>query len=191
MFNIHSTEIIVVLIVALIVIGPDKLPMAIKTASLWVGRFRRSFHKVKAEIERELNTDEIRRQLHNESVLAELEEAKSHVEKARTDVEGVARETEQSVSNIVNSDDFDPGASKYTDQQKEHADDETSTTIADELDEVSEHIEDINKKLYGSGKNPKLAEAKPDQDTPDQDTPTQDKLAQAKPSQDKQDNDPS
>ena len=189
MFNIHSTEIIVVLIVALIVIGPDKLPMAIKTASLWVGRFRRSFHKVKAEIERELNTDEIRRQLHNESVLAELEEAKSHVEKAKSDVEGVARETEQSVSNIVNSDDFDPGASKYTDQQQEKADDQKAATITDELDEVSEHIEDINKQLYGSGKNPKLAEAKPDQDTPAQDAPTQDKPTQAKPTQDKQDND--
>ena len=71
MFNIHSTEILLILIVALIVIGPEKLPTAIKTAGLWIGRFRRSFYKVKAEIERELNTDEIRRQLHNESVMAQ------------------------------------------------------------------------------------------------------------------------
>ena len=65
MFNIHSTELLLVCIVALIVIGPEKLPAAVKTASLWIGRFRRSFYKVKAEIERELNTDEIRQQLHN------------------------------------------------------------------------------------------------------------------------------
>ena len=96
MFNIHSTEILLILIVALIVIGPDKLPTAVKTAGLWVGRFRRSFYKVKAEIERELNTDEIRRQLHNESVMAQIEDAK---EKVKT----VATETETSVNSLVNT----------------------------------------------------------------------------------------
>ena len=72
MFNIHSTEILLILIIALIIIGPERLPTAVKTAGLWIGRFRRSFYKVKAEIERELNTDEIRRQLHNESVFCLL-----------------------------------------------------------------------------------------------------------------------
>ena len=87
MFNIHSTEILLILIIALIIIGPERLPTAVKTAGLWIGRFRRSFYKVKAEIERELNTDEIRRQLHNESVLAQIDEAKAKVE-------SVAEETE-------------------------------------------------------------------------------------------------
>ena len=94
MFNIHSTELLLVAIVALIVIGPEKLPMAIRTASLWIGRFRRSFHKVKSDIERELNADEIRRQLHNESVMAEIEEAKSNIEKT-------AKDTETKFKNIV------------------------------------------------------------------------------------------
>ena len=80
MFNIHSTEILLILIIALIVIGPEKLPATIKTASLWIGRFRRSFYKVKSEIERELNTDEIRRQLHNESVMAQIDETKTKVD---------------------------------------------------------------------------------------------------------------
>ena len=101
MFNIHSTEILLILIVALIVIGPEKLPTAIKTAGLWIGRFRRSFYKVKAEIERELNTDEIRRQLHNESVMAQIEDAKAKVT-------NVAKDTETSVNSLVNTDNFDP-----------------------------------------------------------------------------------
>ncbi len=67
--SIHSTELLLILVVALLVIGPERLPGAIRAASLWLGRFRRSFYKVKAEIERELNTDEVRRQLHNESIL--------------------------------------------------------------------------------------------------------------------------
>ena len=76
MFDIGPSELLLIFVVALLVIGPERLPSAVKTASLWIGRFRRSFHKIKSEVERELNADEIRRQLHNESILAEVEDAK-------------------------------------------------------------------------------------------------------------------
>ncbi|MEQ8409306.1 MAG: Sec-independent protein translocase protein TatB [Gammaproteobacteria bacterium] len=148
MFNIHSTELLLVAIVALIVIGPEKLPMAIRTASLWIGRFRRSFHKVKSDIERELNADEIRRQLHNESVMAEIEEAKSNIEKT-------AKDTESKFKNIVSSDDFDPGAPKesYQEEAKEQIE-----TAKQELEDVGKEVAEAGKQLYGTGKNPKLAD---------------------------------
>ena len=145
MFNIHSTEILLILIVALVVIGPDRLPMAVKTAGLWIGRFRRSFYKVKAEIERELNTDEIRRQFHNESVLAQIDEAKAKVE-------SVAKETETSVNKIVNTDNFDPGASNATDDQNS---DQNEKSIQEELKEVSDHVEEVAKEIYEPNGNPK------------------------------------
>ena len=147
MFNIHSTEILLILIVALIVICPDKLPSAIRTASLWIGRFRRSFYKVKAEVERELNTDEIRRQLHNESVMAQIEDAKTKVDK-------VAKDTETSVNSLVNTEDFDPGASAST------ADQNPSESIS-----RNDHKQNSNtpaeavRETYTPAKNPKLAEA--------------------------------
>ena len=112
--SIHSTELLLILVVALLVIGPERLPAAIRTVSLWLGRFRRSFHKVKTEIEREINADEVRRQLHNESVLADIRDAKSEVKKAA----GAARD---SVNKIVNSKDFDPGASTATEEQLRNA----------------------------------------------------------------------
>lgn len=146
MFNIGSSELLLIFIVALIVIGPERLPMAVKTAGLWIGRFRRSFYKVKAEIERELNTDEIRRQLHNESVMADIEDAKSQIK-------GAAKDTEDSVKNIVNSANFDPGASQETDAQLER-----QKSIQQELEEAGEHVEGITRQTYGSGKNPKLAQ---------------------------------
>lgn len=156
MFNIHSTELLLVCVVALIVIGPEKLPGAIKTASLWIGRFRRSFYKVKNEIERELNADEIRRQLHNESVLDDIENAKSRMS-------DLAKETERSVNNLVNSDTFDPGAAsavKADDAEQEAPQTEEKTLVA-EITEAGEQIqevhEEIKEQLYGSGKNPKLA----------------------------------
>tara|TARA_Y100001970_G_scaffold254418_1_gene330167 strand:- start:1293 stop:1775 length:483 start_codon:yes stop_codon:yes gene_type:complete len=147
MFNIHSTEILLILIVALIVIGPDKLPSTIRTASLWIGRFRRSFYKVKAEVERELNTDEIRRQLHNESVMAQIEDAKTKVNK-------VAKDTETSVNSLVNTEDFDPGASAST------ADQNPSGNISktDEKQNSNKPTEAV-RETYSPAKNPKLAQA--------------------------------
>ena len=110
MFNISPMELMLVCVVALLVIGPDKLPGAIRTGSLWLGRFRRSYNKVKSEIERELNTDEIKRQLHNEAVLEDIEEAKAHVKK-------IADETQLSVDSLVTSSNFDPGVSSATESQ--------------------------------------------------------------------------
>lgn len=178
MLNVSTAEILVVCIVALIVIGPERLPMAVKTASLWIGRFRRSFYKVKAEIERELNTDEIRRQLHNESILAEIEEAKSQVK-------GTAKDVEKSMSNIVNSKDFDPGASRSTDAQLAQ-----KKSIQQELEDAGEHVEGITRKPYGTGKNPKLAEPDPTTDPGTIPTtipttfPTTEKPAESKPHND-------
>ena len=147
MFNIHSTEILLILIIALIVIGPERLPTAVKTAGLWIGRFRRSFYKVKAEIERELNTDEIRRQLHNESALAQIDEAKAKVE-------SVAQETETSVNKLVNSENFDPGASSATDKQTSE-----EKSLQEEIQEVTDEVEEVAREIYSTGKNPKLAQS--------------------------------
>ena len=152
MFNIHSTEILLILIIALLVIGPERLPAAIKIAGLWMGRFRRSFYKVKAEIERELNTDEIRRQLHNESVIEEVEKAKSRVE-------GIAKETETSVNKIVSSENFDPGASQATNDQSSE-----EKSIKEELQEVGDSVEEVTKQIYSGGENPKLVKESTEKD---------------------------
>jgi sec-independent protein translocase protein TatB len=69
MFDIGFTELLLIGIVALVVLGPERLPGAVRTAGLWIGRIKRSFSAIKAEVEREIGADEIRRQLHNEQIL--------------------------------------------------------------------------------------------------------------------------
>ena len=69
MFDIGFTELLLIGVVALVVLGPERLPGAVRTAGLWVGRAKRSFANIKAEVEREIGADEIRRQLHNERIL--------------------------------------------------------------------------------------------------------------------------
>lgn len=103
MFDIGFMELLLIGIVALLVLGPDKLPGAIRTGALWLGRARRSFNKVKTEIEQQLNTDEIRRQLHNESILADIDKARKSADKLMKDTQQDIKEAQESVENTITS----------------------------------------------------------------------------------------
>ncbi len=79
MFGISFGELLLVGLVALLVLGPERLPGAARTAGLWIGRLKRSFNAIKQEVEREIGADEIRRQLHNEHILALEQEARNAI----------------------------------------------------------------------------------------------------------------
>ena len=74
-----NLELLLILIVALLVIGPERLPETVRTLGLWFGRLRRSFLSIKTEIEKEVGMDDIRRQLHNEAVMEEMRRIESEV----------------------------------------------------------------------------------------------------------------
>jgi sec-independent protein translocase protein TatB len=79
MFDVGFFELVLLGVVALFVLGPEKLPGAIRTTSLWVGRLRRSFNNIKQDIEREIGADDIRRQLRNEAILDKFKSTKNQV----------------------------------------------------------------------------------------------------------------
>lgn len=81
MFDIGFPELVIISIVALVVLGPERLPEALRTLGLWFGRARRSFTAVKSEIEREIGMDDVRRQLHNESIMEEMQRLEAGVQK--------------------------------------------------------------------------------------------------------------
>ncbi len=60
MFDIGFSELLIVAVVALLVLGPERLPSAVKTAGMWVGRIRRSLGNVQREISEELRIEEMR-----------------------------------------------------------------------------------------------------------------------------------
>lgn len=76
MFDIGLFELLVVGGVGLIVIGPERLPGAIRTGALWLGRIKRSVLETRREIEHSIGADEIRRELRNEEIMASLEKLK-------------------------------------------------------------------------------------------------------------------
>ncbi len=72
MFDIGFWELAIIGVVALIVIGPDKLPGVARTAGKWVGRTRRFVNQVKTDIDREIKQDELRKMLEKEAGLDEI-----------------------------------------------------------------------------------------------------------------------
>ena len=60
MFETSFLEMLVIGIVALLVIGPERLPTVARTIGLWLGKARRLIAHTRADIERELGTEELR-----------------------------------------------------------------------------------------------------------------------------------
>jgi len=61
MFDIGFSELIVIAVVALVVLGPERLPRAARFAGLWVRRARAQWYSVKSELERELAAEDLKR----------------------------------------------------------------------------------------------------------------------------------
>jgi sec-independent protein translocase protein TatB len=61
MFDIAFTELMVVGVIALLVIGPERLPKVARTAGQWLGRLNRYVSQVKQDIDRDIKLDELRK----------------------------------------------------------------------------------------------------------------------------------
>lgn len=61
MFDIGFSELVVIAIVALVVIGPERLPKVARTIGLLLGRAQRYVNDVKSDINREMQLDELRK----------------------------------------------------------------------------------------------------------------------------------
>ena len=85
MFDIGFFELLLVAVVGLLVIGPERLPETIRSVSLWIGRLKRSISATKTELEQQLGTEDIRRQLHNETIMRELKASREEIERVLKD----------------------------------------------------------------------------------------------------------
>src|SRR3546814_18901752 len=85
MFDIGFTELLVIAVVALLVLGPERLPKAARFAGLWVRRGRAQWASVRSELERELAADEPKRSLR------ETEDAISDIDASVREADAQAR----------------------------------------------------------------------------------------------------
>lgn len=69
MFDMSFLEMMIIAIVGLLVLGPERLPGAVRTGTLYIGRIKRSIKRLRDEIEIEIGAKEIRASLVDDSAL--------------------------------------------------------------------------------------------------------------------------
>ena len=100
MFDIGFSELLLVAVVALVVLGPERLPKAARFAGLWVRRARAQWYSVRAELERELEAEELKRSLRETQQSLRQAEAtlREEAEGARTGLDDLRRQVEGDAS---------------------------------------------------------------------------------------------
>ena len=109
MFDIGFWEISLIMVVALLVIGPERLPGVARKAGLWVNKGRRFISTIKADIEHEIAADELKKTLNNQSeftgVHEIIEETKADIghinDELRSKFKGKSVEESVSVSEVI------------------------------------------------------------------------------------------
>lgn len=94
MFDIGFSELFLIAIVALVVLGPERLPKAARFAGLWVRRARAQWYSVKSELERDLAAEELQRSLRDaRQTVADLDAGmRTAGEDARREFEAMRRD---------------------------------------------------------------------------------------------------
>lgn len=85
--NIGMQEIFLLSIIALIVLGPERLPQAVKSTAIWINRFKQIVNDFKSSVEQELNAEEIRREIHNENVMKEISDGRRMIDNINDDLQ--------------------------------------------------------------------------------------------------------
>ena len=101
MFDIGFWELTLISVVALMVIGPERLPKVARTAGFWFGRMTRFINNVKSEIDREMKADELKKILEQQAsssgVHEMIDEGKSALEQLNTIDSKIREESSASV----------------------------------------------------------------------------------------------
>ncbi|HEX5693660.1 MAG TPA: Sec-independent protein translocase protein TatB [Arenimonas sp.] len=92
MFDLGFSELLVIAVVALVVLGPERLPKAARFAGLWVRKARAQWYSVKSEFEREMAADELKR-----SIGDPARELRGDVEDIRRELDETSALTGQAV----------------------------------------------------------------------------------------------
>ena len=106
MFDIGFGELLLIAVVALVVLGPERLPKAARLAGLWIRKARTQWNAVKAELENELADEELRRNLRaaSEALQDSVQQARTLPETLRNDA--LATDTAPTMTSL------DPARSK-------------------------------------------------------------------------------
>jgi sec-independent protein translocase protein TatB len=125
MFDIGFWEILVILVVALLVVGPDRLPGLAREVGLWVRKVRSFVSSVRSDIEQEFQTEELRKLLNEQN--KEINQLKTMMKDTEESLKSEVEETSYLVKSIESeirdessksTEDFEAEATQLVKQRK-------------------------------------------------------------------------
>lgn len=125
MFDIGFWEILLIGVVALLVVGPERLPALATLAGQWIGRLKRFANHMRNEIQQELETEHLKSLVDEQN--RELQSLRREVEGVRDDAEKVMRDTRDSVQEAERAVTAEPRGRTGADAESAAVDDAAAT----------------------------------------------------------------
>ncbi|MBU1424522.1 MAG: Sec-independent protein translocase protein TatB [Gammaproteobacteria bacterium] len=99
MFGIDFSEIVVIMVVALVVVGPERLPKVARTMGEWWGRLQRYINRIKMDVSTSMELDELREL--ERKIKAEKEALESSVHQTESDLNNGVRQFEKEIDQTM------------------------------------------------------------------------------------------
>ena len=91
MFDVGFFELMLIGIVALLVVGPERLPKLARTAGMWLGKGKQMINSVKADIAKEMKAEELKSILEKQTQLNPVHEIMDDTRKTLNDIQKETR----------------------------------------------------------------------------------------------------
>ena len=130
MFDVGFTEIFLIGIVSLVVIGPERLPAVAKTVGQWIGKLQRFVKGVKTDLASELETGDLKKLIGDQR--EQIDELRNMVSTAKKDFQSTAKSVEKSTREGLSE--LETTINKAKSDPADGADDTTSDTDDEKSD---------------------------------------------------------
>lgn len=97
MFEMGFWEVVLIFVILLIVVGPERLPKLARTVGLWVGKARTMVTSVRSEIEQELRVAELKESLHKQAGTEEFQALSNDMKSLSSEVKSMGSDLQNSI----------------------------------------------------------------------------------------------
>lgn len=97
-------ELVIIFVLALLILGPERLPVVARKAGYWIGKTRRYINNLKSDVEREFRSDDLEKMLMEQR--QEIQNLRTIVSEGREEAQQALKQTTEAINSAA--DDIDP-----------------------------------------------------------------------------------
>ena len=101
-FDIGFLELLVIFVIALVVLGPERMPKAMQTLGRWIGKAKRSVTQFNQQVNRELEIEELKKRVAEHEALIKQQAEGTDLQRLRDEAEATMKKAEQTLKETDN-----------------------------------------------------------------------------------------